>query len=74
MLGFFEGHFYLGQKEKATVGTVCRSLILGNFPLFFIFSSWKAKALNLIIFHKPHELELSTWTVLESLAVVDIVI
>ena len=38
------------------------------------FSSWKANSLKLIIFHKPHELELSTWTSLGSLAVVGMVI
>lgn len=62
------------QKEKATIGTVCLSLILENFPLLFIFTCCNAEALKLIIFHRPHELELLTWTNLESLAVIDIVI
>lgn len=55
ILGLFEGHLHLVQKEKATVSTVCLSLILGKFPLLFICSCGKAEAHKLVIFQEASQ-------------------
>lgn len=55
ILCLFEGHFHLGQKEKATVSADCLSLIFGKFSLLFICSCGKAEAHKLVIFQEASQ-------------------